>query len=166
VPVLKHPEHIEDFLLYRIHNLARLGTQGVGMMFRREIGVSRRDWRILAFVGRHPEVSLTRLAELAALDPVVASRAVAQLVKKGLIANTRLPSNKRIVALTLTEAGRATYERARAAGQQYNVEFMACLSDEEAAQLDALLKRLEARAAELTAREAAKSGGLAKDDAD
>jgi DNA-binding MarR family transcriptional regulator len=156
---LKRPVHIEDFLLYRIHNLARVATQGVGLMFRREIGISRRDWRILAFVGRYPDLSLTRLAALAALDTVVASRCVAQLVRKGLIANTRLPSNKRLTVLTLTDAGRLTYERARAGGQQYNIEFLACLSDAEADLLDALLTRLEQRAGELTRREIGRSGG-------
>lgn len=163
-PVLKHPAHIEEFLLYRIHNLARLATQGVGLMFRREIGISRRDWRILAFVGRYPDLNLTRLAELASLDTVVASRCVAQLVKRGLIANSRLPSNKRITVLTLTEAGKIAYERARAGGQKYNVEFVACLSDEEAGVLDALLTRLEQRAQALTQREIEKSGGVAPED--
>ncbi|CAG9269293.1 DNA-binding MarR family transcriptional regulator [Paraburkholderia unamae] len=157
-PALKNPGHIEEFLLYRIHNLSRIATQGVGLMFRREIGISRREWRIIAFVGRYPELSLTHLAQLAALDTVVTSRAVAQLVKKGLVANRRLPSNKRIVALALTEAGLAVYERARAAGLRYNLEFMDCLSDGEAQQLDALLTRLEARASELTRREAQRSG--------
>lgn len=163
-PALKRPAHIEEFLLYRIHNLSRLATQGVGMMFRREIGISRRDWRILAFVGRYPDLNLTRLAELAALDTVVTSRCVAQLVKRGLIANSRLPSNKRITVLTLTEAGKVAYERARAGGQKYNVEFMACLSDEEAGVLDALLTRMEQRAQELTRREIEKSGGVVPED--
>lgn len=163
-PALKHPAHIEEFLLYRIHNLARLATQGVGLMFRREMGISRRDWRILAFVGRYPDLNLTRLAELASLDTVVASRCVAQLVKRGLIASSRLPSNKRITVLTLTEAGKVAYERARAGGQKYNIEFVACLSDEEAGVLDALLTRLEQRAEELTQREIEKSGGVAPED--
>ncbi|WP_019937073.1 MarR family winged helix-turn-helix transcriptional regulator [Bordetella sp. FB-8] len=164
--MLKHPRHIDDFLLYRIHNLARLATHGVGLMFRREIGISRRDWRILAFVGRYPELSLKRLSELAALDTVVASRCVALLVRRGMIANVRLPSNKRITVLTLTEAGRGLYERAWLAGRGYNVEFVACLSDSEADILDTLLTRLEARAGEMTRREIETGGAAGGDDAD
>lgn len=164
VSVLKHPEHIEEFLMYRLHNLSRLATQGVGLMFRREIGISRRDWRILAFVGKYPDLGLTRLAELAALDIVVASRCVAQLVEKGLIAKSRLPSNKRVIVLTLTDAGRVSYEQARVGGQQYNTEFAACLSDQEAGLLDALLERLEQRAEALTRREIEKSGNMPHDD--
>lgn len=157
-PVLKHPEHIDEFLLYRLHTLARLATQGVGLMFRRELGISRRDWRILAFVGKYPDTNLSQLAELAALDMVVASRCVANMVKKGLIAKTRLPQNKRVTVLTLTEAGRLAYEHARLSGQRYNAEFAACLSDEEAHLLDGLLKRMEQQAAQLTQREIARSG--------
>ncbi len=162
-PVLKHPEHIDDFLLYRLHNLARLATQGVGLMFRRELGISRRDWRILAFVGQYPDTSLTQLAELAALDMVVASRCVANMVGKGLIAKTRLPENKRVTVLALTEAGRLAYEQARVSGQRYNTEFASCLSDEEAHLLDGLLQRMEQQAALMTQREIARSGPLLGD---
>ncbi|MFM0338992.1 MarR family winged helix-turn-helix transcriptional regulator [Paraburkholderia fungorum] len=162
--MLKHPEHIDEFLLYRLHNLTRVATQGVGLMFRREIGISRRDWRILAFVGKYPDASLTRLAELASLDMVVASRCVANMVTKGLIAKSRLPQNKRVTVLALTEAGRIAYEQARVSGQRYNTEFASCLSDEEARLLDGLLKRMEQQAAQLTQREIAKSGPLLSED--
>ncbi len=74
-------------------------------MFRRELGISRRDGKHM----RREPASLTRLAELAALDMVVASRCVANMVKKGLIAKTRLPENKRVTVLALTEAGRIAY---------------------------------------------------------
>ena len=159
VPPLKQPGHIDQFLLYRMHNLTRVAVQGVGLMFRREIGISRRDWRILAFVGQFPDLNLTRLAELTALDTVIASRCVTQLVRRGLLANTRQPTNKRVSALRLTESGKAVYEQARTAGQQYNVEFAACLSDDEARQLETLMDKLEARAHELTKREIERSGG-------
>ncbi|CAH2777839.1 MAG: hypothetical protein CPDRYMAC_1029 [uncultured Paraburkholderia sp.] len=165
-PVLKHPEHIHEFLLYQLHNLTRVATQGVGLMFRCEIGISRRDWRILAFVGQNPDLSLTQLADLAALDMVVASRCVASMVDKGLIAKTRSPENKRIAMLAFTEAGRRAYELALAGGQRYNTEFAACLSDDEARLLDQLLEKVEQQAALLTQREIAKSGPLIDEDAE
>lgn len=165
-PVLKHPEHIDEFLLYRLHNLARVAVQGAGLMFRRELDISRRDWRILAFVGKYPNASLSQLAEQAALDMVVASRCVANMVKKGLIAKSRLPQNKRLTVLALTDTGRRVYEQARESGQRYNTEFAACLSDEEAEVLDALLKRMEQQAVLLNQREMAKSGALLEEDPD
>lgn len=150
---LKYPENIDDFLLFRLHKLSRRALYGVGLMLHRDAGISRRDSRILAYMSKHPGVSLTRLAQIAELDPVVTSRCVASLVARGLIAKTRLCSNKRLVVLTLTNSGRATYERARSSGRKYNIDFAACLSDQEAIQLDVLLTKLEGRARELTERE-------------
>jgi DNA-binding MarR family transcriptional regulator len=154
-PRIKEPDHIDDFLAYRMHNLTRVAAHGVGLKFRREIGISRRDWRLLAFVGQYPGLSLTRLAELTSLDTVVTSRCVAQLVRRGLLVNKREGANKRLLALRLSEAGSETYLRARACGRAYNVEFAACLSDDEARQLDALLLKLEAQARTLADRERA-----------
>ncbi|CAH2914032.1 MAG: hypothetical protein CPSOU_2417 [uncultured Paraburkholderia sp.] len=161
---IKHPGHIDEFLLYRIHKLTRVGIRGVGLMFRREIGISRRDWRILAFVGQHPGLSLSKLAGLTSLDTVIASRCVAQLVQRGLLASARQRENKRILSLNLTESGEAAYARAHAGGQHYNMELAACLTDEEAAQLDRLLGKLEERARELTEREVQRSGGAGRDE--
>jgi DNA-binding MarR family transcriptional regulator len=158
--LLKNPEHIDDFLLFRIYNLSRLAVRGVGLMFRRELDISRRDWRILAYVGKHPNMSLTQLAGVAELDPVITSRGVTKLVARRLIAKTRLPSNKRLVVLALTEAGRAVYQQARASAKRYNMDFAACLSDREAASLHALMTRLERQASELTDREISKGGGI------
>ncbi|ACD16459.1 MarR family winged helix-turn-helix transcriptional regulator [Paraburkholderia phytofirmans] len=154
-PRLKHPSHIDEFLLYRLHNLTRVAVQGVGLMFRREIGISRRDWRVLAFVGRFPDLNLTRLAELTGLDTVIASRCVTQLVQRGLLANRRQPANKRVSLLRLTESGEQVYAQAHAAGQQYNIEFAACLNDDEARLLETVMSKLEARAHELNQREIA-----------
>src|SRR5882672_10182593 len=91
------PQNIDDFLLFRLFKLSRLALHGVGLLLRREAAISRRDSRILAYVSKRPGVSLTQLAQIAELDPVVTSRCVASLVARGLIAKTRLRSNKRIV---------------------------------------------------------------------
>lgn len=154
-PRLKHPSHINEFLLYRMYNLTRVAVQGVGLMFRREIGISRRDWRILAFVGEFPDLNLTRLAGLTGLDTVIVSRRVTQLVQRGLLANRRQPANKRVSLLRLTESGEQVYAQARTAGQRYNTEFAACLTDDEARLLEIVLSKLEARAQELNQREIA-----------
>jgi len=155
---LKYPQNIDDFLLFRLFKLSRLALHGVGLLLRREAAISRRDSRILAYVSKRPGVSLTQLAQIAELDPVVTSRCVASLVARGLIAKNRLGSNKRLVVLTLTNMGRAVYERARRCGQKYNIDFAGCLNDEEARELDMLLTRLEGRARDLTQRKISKSG--------
>lgn len=90
---------------------------------------------------------------------------MARLVGSGIIAKTRLPSNKRLLVLSLTDAGQAIYEQARQETKAYNVDLADCLNDREAACLDMLLKKLVERATELIQREAAE-GGLADDQLD
>jgi DNA-binding MarR family transcriptional regulator len=151
--IMKNPEGIDDLIAFRIYNLGRLAARGAGIMLRRELGISRRDWRILAYVGQQPNMSLNELADVADLEPEIASRGVAKLVGSGIIAKRRLPSNKRLLVLSLTNAGQALYEQARKKTKAYNIDLAGCLDDREAACLDMLLKKLAGRATELTRRE-------------
>jgi DNA-binding MarR family transcriptional regulator len=163
---MKKPENIEDFLAFRLFNLSKLAVRGLGIMLRRELNISKRDWRILAYVGQRPDMSLTELSAVAELDPVVTSRGVDKLVARGVILKKRLASNKRLLVLSLSSTGQAFYERALNGSKLYNMDFAACLSQEEAVVLDALLSKLGLRAAELIEQESAKGGSLEPDHAD
>lgn len=152
-PALKAPRDIEEFVIYRIHQLVMLARRGAGAMYERELGISRREWRVLSFVAKYPGLGLTNLSRTSGIDTVVASRCVSDMAAHGLLAKSRQPGNKRLTVLDLTARGQAVYERALSLGRAYNSEFAACLSDAEARVLDELLGRLEATAARLTARE-------------
>jgi DNA-binding MarR family transcriptional regulator len=103
-------------------------------------------------------MSLSELSHIADIEPELASRGVAKLVAAGIITKTRLQTNKRLLVLSLTSAGRALYEQAQTKTRSYNVDLATCLSDQEAEALDALLKKLSERATELTQQEMAKGG--------
>jgi DNA-binding MarR family transcriptional regulator len=154
---MKHPETIDEFLAFRLYNLSKLAARGAGIVLRREFNLSRRDWRILAYVAQGQDMSLTELAEVAELDTVVVSRGVAKLVARGLIAKRRMAANKRLLVLSLSPSGQILYERARRRTKMYNADFAACLSARQASVLDTLLLKLASRATELVAREATKS---------
>jgi DNA-binding MarR family transcriptional regulator len=156
--IMKNPKTIDQLVAFRIYNLGRLAARGVGIMLRRELGISRRDWRILAYVAQHPNMSLRELAEIADLEPELASRGVAKLVQSGIIAKTRLPTNKRLLVLSLTGPGEALYAQAQTKTKAYNMDLAKCLSDSEAALFDMLLTKVALQAAELTHRELALGG--------
>ncbi|MGJ4918399.1 MarR family winged helix-turn-helix transcriptional regulator [Bradyrhizobium oligotrophicum] len=155
---LKDPSNIDEYLAFRIYNLGKLAARGAGIMLRRELGIGRRDWRILAYVAQRPGISLSELAEVADIELEPASRGVGRLVGSGIIAKTRLPKNKRLLALSLTDTGQALYEQAQRITKAYNRDLAACLSDEHAQILDMLLRRLSERAAELTDLQAGAGG--------
>ena len=82
-PTLKDPQEIEDFLLYRLFRITHVGLRGTDDMYKRELGISRREWRILAYLARTPDASLKALAADAGIDVVVASRTVADMHSRG-----------------------------------------------------------------------------------
>ena len=96
-PTLKDPQEIEDFLLYRLFRITHVGLRGTDDMYKRELGISRREWRILAYLARTPDASLKALAADAGIDVVVASRTVADMHSRGLVDKRRSPGNKRLV---------------------------------------------------------------------
>ncbi len=117
-PTLKDPQEIEDFLLYRLFRITHVGLRGTDDMYKRELGISRREWRILAYLARTPDASLKALAADAGIDVVVASRTVADMHSRGLVDKRRSPGNKRLVCLRLSDDGVQIHGKADGCGLQ------------------------------------------------
>ncbi|MBU4610574.1 MarR family transcriptional regulator [Achromobacter sp. GG226] len=143
----RQPARLDEYLIFHLHASTRAATAGIDVHLRRTVGISRRDWRVLAFLAESPQgQGLTALAASAGLDKVVASRLVASLVDRGLVARTRDVQDGRAVVLRLTTRGEDRHAAARVATTRYNTRLAACLSAEEAEMLEAVLPRLAERA--------------------
>ena len=120
-------------------------------MYKRELGISRREFRVLAYLARTPDASLKALASDAGIDVVVTSRCVAKMCDRGFISKQRSRSNKRVIGLCLTPVGEDLHQRAKVIGAAYNRKLAECLTDDEAYLVDGLLDKL-ARQAERVSR--------------
>ncbi len=149
---LQHPARLADFLNYRLYHLTRVALQASGHHLRAAAGVSRREWRMLAFLGEQPGTRLTELAQSAGLDKVLASRAVHALMARGLVQRATREQDKRAAAFALSEQGEAVYQLAFAQAQAFNARLAACLDPEEARVLARCLSRLHAEAEALLAQ--------------
>lgn len=149
---LQHPTRLADFLNYRLYHLTRVALQASGHHLRAAAGVSRREWRMLAFLGEQPGTRLTELAQSAGLDKVLASRAVHALMAPGLVQRATREQDKRAAAFALSEQGEAVYQLAFAQAQAFNARLAACLDPEEARVLARCLSRLHAEAEALLAQ--------------
>ncbi|MBP0619527.1 MarR family winged helix-turn-helix transcriptional regulator [Cupriavidus consociatus] len=143
---LQRPRRLGDFINYRVYHLNRVALGAAGLHLRATAGVTRREWRMIAFLGEQPGTRLTELAQSAGLDKVLASRAVHALVERGLVRREARAQDRRAAAFTLTEEGEAVYHRAFAQARAFNRELAACLSAEEARVLSRCLDKLQARA--------------------
>ena len=79
----------------------------------RTAGSSVVQFRTLNFLGHGENRSLSAVAEHLGLSLPAVSRLVTGLVKKGLVERQTISTNRRQVALTLTQEGRAAVEKIR-----------------------------------------------------
>ncbi|HEV7264618.1 MAG TPA: MarR family transcriptional regulator [Falsiroseomonas sp.] len=142
---------IKDLVSYRIHRLANALSRGAALRYRQGFDVSLMEWRILALLGDFAPLTLKDLAKESGLDKSQASRAVADLVQRGLVLREIGREDAREVALRLSSAGRRSYAGLIAAARDRDAAFQACLSEEERRVVDSALRKLEAEARRLVA---------------
>jgi DNA-binding MarR family transcriptional regulator len=147
---------IKDLISYRVHRLANALSRGAAIGYRQGFDVSLMEWRILALLGDFAPLTLKDLAKESGLDKGQASRAVADLVRRGLVLRRTGRADAREVALRLSATGRRSFAGLIAAAHRRDAIFRACLSETEWQALDSALRKLEAAAR----REAALAAAL------
>lgn len=143
---LSQPRTLDDMLLYQLWQVHAAARRPVVRLCEAEFGITRREWRMLAQLGRGEGLASSALAERAGLDRAQTSRAVGTLVQKGLVCRTPRRGDRREVQLTLTPQGRALYDTLLPRVAAINRELLSVLSEAEVDALDALLQRLRAQA--------------------
>lgn len=143
---LQAPGRLVDFVNYRLYHLSRVAMAASGLQLRDAAGVSRREWRVLAFLGEQPGTRLMELAASAGLDKVLASRAVHGLMERGLVRKAAQAADRRAAAFTLTEDGEAVYAAAFERARAFNLELAGCLDADEAAVFSRCLDKLHRQA--------------------
>ena len=93
-------------------------------------GLIALEFKLLKFCLRNQECTATQLAEVLPTDPARISRLVNGLVEMGFLARRRLTSDRRIVMLTLTEAGRERILESDRAIQEFFEELAQGISEE------------------------------------
>lgn len=138
---------LEDFLPYRLSVLTNRVSGRIARAYQRRFGLSIWEWRVMAVLGRHPGASAGEVVERTAMDKVTVSRAVAALIRKGLIARKAHEGDKRRAVLRLAPKGRSVYGEIVPLALAKERLLLAALSAAERRALDALLEKL-AKAAE------------------
>ncbi len=146
------PHALDDLLLYRLSRLAStMGTMVVRLCEGR-YGITRREWRALAWLGREEGILSSQLAERIQLDRARTSRAVTSLEAKGLLHRQPGEADRREVRLTLSASGRALYDELMPQARAINRDLLSALRLPEVQALDACLGRLQRRAERLAAQ--------------
>jgi len=103
-----------------------------------QIGLGFLDARLLYLLGRRPDITAARIAEIIGVDAAAVSRAVKSLKARKLIAEARGP----LRSLSLTEDGWALCRLTEKISDEREVRLLRGFSDQEAEQMLSLLNRM------------------------
>jgi DNA-binding MarR family transcriptional regulator len=133
---------LEHFLPYRLSVLSNRVSQEIARLYADRFALNVTEWRLLAVLGRDPDLSATELAERTAMDKVAVSRAVASLVADGRLTRKVDGQDRRRARLRLSARGYRIYDEVAPLALAYEQKLLATLAPSERATLDDLLSRL------------------------
>lgn len=122
---------LENFMPYRLARLSSTVSSTVARAYDKEFGLSIPEWRVIAVLGRHPDLSAVEVADQTFLDKVAVSRAVTKLIKAGRIDRQFADADRRRSILNLSEKGREVHDGVAALALAFERELMDGLDGEE-----------------------------------
>lgn len=132
---MAHDPPILGFLLNDVARLLRKRFE----QRARDLGLTRSQWQVLAYLARNEGIHQGGLAELLEVEPITLVRILDKLEARGLIERRQHPKDRRIWLLHLTSAAHPVLETMRQLGDATRAEAFAAIPK---AERDALLKAL------------------------
>jgi MarR family transcriptional regulator for hemolysin len=109
-----------------------------------EAGGSLPLWLVLLNLKANPHANQREIAEAIGVSEATLTHHLNGMDAEGLITRRRLPSNRRVHLVELTDAGEATFTRLRAAAVAFDRRLRRGITDDETQHLRNLLDRLAA----------------------
>jgi DNA-binding MarR family transcriptional regulator len=133
---------LERFLPYRLSVLSNTVSQAIAEMYGERFHLSVTQWRVLAVVGRYPNLSAVEVAERTKMDKVAVSRAVAELISEGRLDRTVDQKDRRRSVLNLSIEGTRVYDQVAPLALACEARLQSVLSNTERATLERILDKL------------------------
>ncbi len=133
---------LDRYFPYQLSRLAHTVSRGTAQCVAQQCGLALREARLVVVLGALGESSAAQLVARTAMDKAPVSRALANLVRLGLVQRLPDPLDGRAYLLNLTAEGRALHGELRERLLERERRLLAALSDTEQTQLLRLMQRL------------------------
>ena len=134
---------LANFAPFRITRLATGVSDHLAQLYKQRFGLEVPEWQVIVTIGSTWTCTAQHIADSTRMHKTRVSRAIAQLVKRGLIERTCNADDRREMELRLTKTGRATYAELVPLALERERALMACLGEEELRAFNEGLERLE-----------------------
>jgi len=97
---------LDGFLPYRAARLATALSRGLAAQYETRYRISVPEWRVLVHLTQESEISVRDICTRVDMDRARVTRAVQRLEARGLVSKLVNETDRRLVRLALTQAGR------------------------------------------------------------
>jgi DNA-binding MarR family transcriptional regulator len=146
MPATPQVLELENFLPYRLSVLAQLVSSSLHDLYAGPFDLTVTQWRVMAALGRFAPLTASEVGQRIVMDKVAVSRAVAGLMKRGLVERATDRADRRRASLRLSTRGKAMHGKIVPLALEYEAKLWASLSVEERKSFNSLSDRLFARA--------------------
>lgn len=156
----KRPSTLElhRWFPYRFSRLANEVSLCLHHVYHARWGLSVPGWRVIAVLADYAPLAAKDVAAETAMDFVQVTRAVNELVKKGLVLRREDTRDRRRVSLALSASGRRLYQEVVPYAKQVEEELLHGLGAAQREALADLLDRIQGNIGRLAAIDADASG--------
>ena len=134
---------LQNFLPYRLSVLSNRTSDAIARAYSQRFALGVTDWRVMAVLGRYPDLSANQVAQRTAMDKVAVSRAVAKLLESGRLLRAFDDDDRRRSVLRLSEAGYAIYDQIVPLALGFERQLLGDMDATERTLLFRLLDRLD-----------------------
>ena len=134
---------LEHFLPYRLSVLSNRVSDAIARVYSDRFALGITEWRVMAVLGRYPDLSANEVAQRTAMDKVAVSRAVARLTGAGRLQRETHGDDRRRSVLRLSEAGYRIYDEVAPLALAFEQRVLDGIDATERALLFRLLDRLD-----------------------
>lgn len=133
---------LERFLPYRLSVLSNTVSEALAALYGERFNLSVTQWRVIAVLGRYPDLSAVEVAERTRMDKVAVSRAVAELIDSGRLDRQMDRLDRRRSVLNLSVEGRRVYAEIAPLALACEARLLSALSAKERDALEGILDKL------------------------
>jgi DNA-binding MarR family transcriptional regulator len=143
-PAPGHAElDLERFLPYRLSVLSNRVSDAIARVYSQRFALGVTEWRVMAVLGRYPDLSANQVAQRTAMDKVAVSRAVAGLIDAGRLQRDTHGDDRRRSVLRLSADGYRIHDEVAPLALAFEQRLLDGLDAAERRLLFGLLDRLD-----------------------
>jgi DNA-binding MarR family transcriptional regulator len=139
------PLQLDRFVPYGLSVLTARITARLAREYEKAVGLPLPEARVMTVLGSFRPVSSNAVVQHTSMDKATVSRAIARLIRLGLVTRKPNSRDRRLLVLDFTPAGRRAYAQLAGLALRWEAWFTAELSATERGQFVRTLARLRQR---------------------